>query len=101
MTLDTEGPGAHTEQSRPDSGLGFHVKIPKTFQDALLPLRSGALTAAFIPEKRDGARALGICRFGVKCLGCRVHGSGFRVQGSGFRVEGAWFWISGFKPGHM
>ena len=35
---------AHVRQSRPDSGLGFQVKVPKTFQ--VVPSSLGAIARA-------------------------------------------------------
>jgi len=37
---------AHIRQSRPDSGLGFQVKVLKTFQVVPSSLESGVITLA-------------------------------------------------------
>ena len=41
---------AQTRQSRSDSGLGFQLKVPKTFEGVLSSLGGGALQHAAAPQ---------------------------------------------------
>ena len=67
---------AHMRQSRPDSGLGFQVKVLTTIQGLTFSLVS--------VEIRDYQKSVGRVASGQNTVG--VQGSGFMVQSSGFRV---------------
>jgi hypothetical protein len=83
----------HIPQSRPDSGLGFQVKVVETLQLVPSSLSSGqsfeAPSSGFpdfgFERPRLGFR---VSYFGFPGFGILDSGSRFRVPGSGFRVSG-------------
>ena len=71
--MHTSANMAHIRQLRPDSGLGFQIRMPKSF--------SGV--ACLLDSESVGARmrvTVGL-RFGAQDLRFRVEGIGLRVGG--------------------
>ena len=89
---------AHIRQSRPDSGLGLHVKVLQPFQVVSASLGSGPCLSCRLPGNLSRATCSCSRRYSW-----RIAPDSFRisdanlVSSSGFRVSGFEFRVSGFK----
>ena len=86
---------AHIRQSRPDSGLGFQVRVLKTLQDVPSLLGSGCGVCGRVHGSSPGHRRRCPCAWlSLPSTGFRVSGFGFRgFSDFGFRISGFGFGV--------